>query len=388
MIRRQYIIHLLLALAVAVGAAFPASIAVVLQALWSSMAADLGQGSTIRLILGAMPTSLYLMAPIACVIAICWLFWLNSQNVNLQVMFAAGMSVVYCALPAILLAGTFTVAAIVDAWIVAPRGVAMVEDIKHRLQRDVAFGALQEGKFHSFEFDNSVVAMSFRKKLDNDAVAGMFVSVTPRTGKPYTVVARTARFGKSPATLSIHFEKGSRQTTDINDRLVVTTFERFVRTFPLKGSANSARRPVTILEVGLPDLVGLAFGGEPRRAWMASLARSELAKRALVPMMTLTHALLALGILFVIGPATVRLGNVHLKVILGIVGLHVAAVTGIELFARGSFFMHGLLIVIMLAELLAGVALMMRAGRTTREFRLPTMRRPVETSLQQQPRKA
>lgn len=383
MIRRQYINHVLLALAVAVGAAFPASIAVVLQALWSSMTADLGQGSTVQLILGAMPTSLYLMAPIACVITLCWLFWLNCQNVSLQVMFAAGMSIFYCALPAIFLAVTFTGAAVVDAWVVAPRGVTMVEDVKYALKRDIAFGALQEGRFHSFEFDNSVVAMSFRKKLGNDRFEGVFLSVTPKAGKPYTVISRTAEFKKTPLSLSIHFAKGSRQTTDFDARLVVTTFDTFIRTFPIKGAVTSARRPVTILEVGFSQLVDLAFSGAPHQAWMASLARSELAKRTLVPLMNFTHALLALGILFVIGPASVRLGSVHLKVILGIVALHVAAVTGIELFARGSFFMHGLLIAVMAVEVFAGVALMMRAGRTTREFRLPPRRRPSAPSLQQ-----
>ncbi len=365
--------HLFIAVAVAVCAAIPASVAVVLQSLWSALTADIGMAATFKLVVGALPTSFYLMAPIACIIAICWMYRANSESVAIQTMYAAGMSVYRVATPAILLAVIATAVTAIDAWVVAPRGVVLVEDVKHQLRRNISVGSLREGRFHSLEFDDSVATMSFQRKLGGDRFEGFFVSITPKAKKSFSISSRQAMIKKDQNNFEISFSQGTRVTLGPTNNLVVVAFNSYTHTFPLKGGkAGAARQGKTILEMNLPELLALSQDAHARRK-LVGVAKSELAKRFFLPAMNLTHALLAIGILFVIGPIRVRLEGTHLWVALGLATAHVAAVALIELVARLSFVVHGLIAAAILAELAVGIALLVRSGRTTRAVRLPRM---------------
>ncbi len=325
-----------------------------------------------RLVLGAMPTSLYLMAPIACVVVICWQFRANSESVMIPAMYAAGMSILRVAAPAILLAAIFALTAVIDAWVVAPRGVTMVENVKYQLRRNINIGSLREGQFHTFEFADSVATMSFKKNLGGNEFEGFFLSVKPKNkAHAFTITSQRATVKKAPDKLEISFAKGSRITLGATNNLIVVAFNSYTHTFPLKGGKAGAKRPgKTILEMDLPELMAMSQNAKARRK-LVGMAKSELAKRFFVPAMALTHALLALGILFTIGPIQARMKSPHVWVALGLIVAHVSAVTIIEIVARISFYVHGLIALAILAELLVGVALLRRSGRTLQELPWP-----------------
>lgn len=373
MIRHMLFMHVFIAFAVAICAAIPASIAVVLQSLWSALTSDLGMQATVQLVTGAMPTSFYMMAPIACVIATCWLFHANSESVAIQAMYAAGMSVFTCATPAILLALIATAATFVDAWVLAPRGVTLVENVKHQLRRNVSVAALREGQFHSFEFDDSVATMSFKRNLGDNRFEGFFVSVKPRAKHSFSISAKRAVVKKDLNNFEISFHEGTRVTLGSSNKLVVVAFNTYTHTFLLKGGSTGAKRKgKTILEMNFSELLALSQNTRARRK-LVGIAKSELAKRIFLPVMNLSHALLAIGILFLIGPIQVKLKGTHVWVALGLTTMHVAAAAIIELVARLSFVVHGLIAAVILAELAIGIVLLIRSGRTVRELRWPRL---------------
>ena len=377
-IRHLFLVHVGVAIAVVICLAIPTSIVVVLKSLWTSLAINLGPGATFRLVLGTIPTSMYLMAPVACVIAICWLFRVNSENGSLSAMYAAGTSVTNCAAPAILLALLFTLASYALAWVVAPFGVTMVENVKHEIGRHIDVDALAEGQFHTIEFGDRAVTLFFGRNRDNNELEQVFLSVKSKNKARVTIVAKKAIITKEREKIVIIFFSGNRQTLDDTRSVVFVEFRSYTLMFPMRALA---RQDETLLEMDYRELVQSLHDATASKNRVGKV-RSELAKRFLAPAMSLGHALFALGILFSIGPVRTLSGNSPVWLASGLIAVHVSSVAVIEVLARISFLVHWLIATAILVELLVGVALLLRSGQTLRAVGWPGFVRRIAGAAQ------
>ena len=364
MIRRLVAAHLLLALAVAVCAAIPVAIAIILQSLWRAMTADLGQIEAMRLVVGMFPTAFYVISPGACVLVIAWLFHANSRNFTLPVMYAAGFSVARCATPAIVLAVSFTAAAILNAWVVAPRGITLVEDVKHLLRHNVDVNALRAGRFHEIRVDGGVVNFSFRRHAGHNRFQDVVFAVKSKALGNMTVVAKSAIVEKRPTTFVVTFKNGNGHANDPSRRSGLVAFETYELVIPRRGgAAGHVRTSRYKLEMSYRELAAVvADPGSRQRD--AGFARSELTKRSLTPFLNLTHAMLATGLLFLIGPTTGRGRSRQAWIPLGLIAAHALAMISIDVAGRSAPLFPWLLGGIMAVEFAVGVALLVRASRT------------------------
>jgi lipopolysaccharide export LptBFGC system permease protein LptF len=366
MLRHWLLVHVGTGAAVVLGIAIPASIAVVIRSLWSSLTTDLGHVAALQLVLGALPSTVYLVAPFACAAAICWLFRLNSENDAIPALYAAGVSVVRCAAPALLFALFFALASIANAWFLAPRGVTMVEDVKHDLEVNFDIGSLRASQFHTMEFDESVATLYFRKNDGGGRLEGVFLVVAPRGKDRFAISAAEATVLKGTHDLKIHFAKGTWLPLDAREKEAAIQFTSYTHAFDTRSArAGSARRGKTLLEMGHAELVARVRLDLAQRK-PESKALSELAKRWLVPFMSLSHSLLAIGLLFAIGPARVVSRGAHLWVAGALLLLHVLALATVELVVRGSSTAPFVVAAAIVLEALAGWRLLERSNRTLR----------------------
>jgi len=369
-IRRLFLLHLLTAAAIAAFSALPTSIAVVLRSLQSALKTTGHSLETIYLVLGALPTSLYLVMPIAAVLAACWAFRELSDSMALPVMYSMRLSVLQCAMPGLLVAGTLFAVSNVLAWHVAPLGVVWVEDSKSRLRSNVDFVSLQPGTLYSLEFDKRDALFRFRRNLDGRQFQDVFFVLVEAGDKKTVIVAKSAFVVKRDATYTVVFHNGSQYAE--KQRNDIVRFQQFSLNFGRRGYKD--RRPrsgKTLLEMTLVELSGVMTDPNTR-ARTKNLARSELTKRFAIPWMVLSHLVLTLGLLFYLGPGAIIRRYGHLWVGLAVCGLHVGLVIAVELLTRKSWFYSGLIGALILIEMIIGAYLLARAQVTARPFRSST----------------
>jgi lipopolysaccharide export LptBFGC system permease protein LptF len=319
-------------------------------------------------VLGATPTSIYLLAPLACVIAIVWQFRTNCQNLVIQSMFSAGFSVRMCAAPGILLGVVFTFLTIVIAWVVAPIGVTIVEDVKFDLRRNIDIGSLRSGRFHAINLEGNKVNLSFKKHLGGNRIQAVILSVSPAAGEKFVIVAKWALIKKDMKTFAIFLFDGNIHRQKDDEVVKAVGFKTYKLSFPMRGASSGyVRSSKTALELSFSELLRQATQPNiPKKP--AGRARSELAKRLLLPPMNLAHALLALGILFIIGPMRASRERHHIWIPVGFLAVQGMVVVSIEILARESFAVYWVIGALMIAETIFGIALLARAGSTVRKF--------------------
>jgi lipopolysaccharide export LptBFGC system permease protein LptF len=277
MIRQSLAIHLGLSIVIAVCTGVPASVAAVIQSLWSSLVSDLGTLAMLQLVVGALPTAFYVLLPAACVIAICWLYWAGSDSNAIPAMYAAGISVYTCARPAILTVALLATVSAVDAWVVAPRGVGMVEDVKYQLHHTVNIGSLAEGQFHSLNFEGGNATISFRKSLGDNRFEGFFfASVNSRTKKRFAISARRAVITRDRSKMTIIFESGTRIDLKSRSQSAIVAFRSYKLSLPSYSESNSINRTkVTIPEMNLEQLCpetrrrAESWSASPKAKWQS-----------------------------------------------------------------------------------------------------------------------
>ena len=199
MFKQQTYVHLGAAAAITLCLALPAAVAVVLGSVWRSVGSSFGAADPFSLIIGALPTALYMVAPIACVLTVCRAFHNNSLNFALPVMFASGISIWRCAAPGLILGALFTFGACILAWVVAPLGVTLVENAKFDLKRNINLGALRARQFHTLRRGDLTVSLSFKRNLGEGRIYGVIVALRNEAADRSIIVSEFAHFKKPNA---------------------------------------------------------------------------------------------------------------------------------------------------------------------------------------------
>lgn len=330
-----------------------------------------GQGQTIlvflRLTLLTIPSLMFILAPVALLIAVIYTLNRFSSDSELIVMNAAGMAPLRLLRPYIVLSVLVAMfVAIISLWAM-PTSFRAIREIITKVRADVLTRIVREGQFTTL--DQGFV-FHYRERGAGGALLGIFIQDRRDSDKINTYIAETGVTVENGAQSYLILEKGSLQRYSKGDRdPAIVQFERYAIDLAQFGSEGPGA-PLKPREWLTGELLRMDRGDKYVGANYGRF-RAELHDRFAGPLYALVMALIAFA--FLGQPRTTRQGRGY--AILG------AALTAAAVRAAG-FMLSGIvgrtpalapiIYAIPLAASLVALLYVVRPGA----FRLPSLRRP------------
>lgn len=285
-------------------------------------------------LLGTLPTVLYIALPMAVGIAVAFEFSRMSSEGIIAVLYSLRLSVWSICAPA---ASVAVVAVCAGYWIssvFAPSNVGKMQDVIHVIRNSLNHRMLEPAQFYIFE--GGARTMYFQRWLSADVVSGMFIHQYSVEKKEEQIInAAQTEFRRNEHGVVMILTHGSIQTrAEDSTSLRTANFDEYVIPIDMQGAGGLPKRNWR----GVFELPGLEFfqsrpsrREDPRRfaEWM-----SEAAKRCGIPLLALAHALLAIGLVLNLSPATGRTSFGATATVLAIPVIHVAILISAETLVR------------------------------------------------------
>jgi lipopolysaccharide export system permease protein len=248
----------------------------------------------LQLILLAVPTFIGLILPIALFIAVLFTYNRLTQDNELQVMRAIGVSPLRLAAPALVMAGFVTLTLYALNGALAPLAQRELALLRTFARSEVSTALLREGVFQPVG-DNMTVYV--RERRADGTVRGVMVHDGSNPLHPVTVMAESGRLSTDAESPMVVVVNGSRQEFDrTTGRANTLLFDRYTIDLGALRPELSTRESEAREQMlwALPSIARDTTNPErARRAW------GELHERLAQPLTTPSFVLLALSFLLV-----------------------------------------------------------------------------------------
>ncbi len=165
----------------------------------------------LTLILLLLPSFLGLVIPVATVVGVLFVYNKMTQDSELIVMRASGLSPLQLARPAIVLA-TFSTLIVYSLMLYfLPLSFREFKDMQYDVRQSYASVLIQEGVFNTV---GESITVYVRERDDEGALVGIIVHDTRNKKKPVTVIAELGAIVKAPEGPRVLLLNGNRQEVD------------------------------------------------------------------------------------------------------------------------------------------------------------------------------
>jgi lipopolysaccharide export system permease protein len=334
---------------------------VVMTSLFHSLPAAAIRGGLLwPALLGTLPTVLYIALPMAVGVAITLEFTRMSADGMIAVLYSLRLSVWSICIPATLVA-TFAVG--IGFWIssvFAPAHVGQMHDVIHVIRNSLNHRMLEPAHFYSF--DKGARTLYFQRWRTSDVVTGMFIRQFSAEKREEQIInAAEAEFRRNEQGVVIILSNGSIETRPEGaSTMTSANFDEYVIPIDMQGAGGLPKRDWRgVFEQPFGEFFSTRPGSDedPRRfaEWM-----SEATKRCGIPLLALTHALLAIGLVLSVSAATGRASAATTATVLVVPAIHVGILVCAESLVRQDPRLVWLVGLAIVAELTAALILIQR----------------------------
>ncbi len=266
-----------------------------------------------QILIGTSTIIIFHTIPILASLAIIWVyarFWSEGIVVSL---YMAGRSSLGVALPALAVALVCTLSGYAIAGFFKPFSESVIHDVMYKLRREIDLNLIKYGKFNYF--DNGRTVIYIRKKLNDAMFEGVYLSKLKNykgSERQYRehYYARYAIMSGSDDNRKLVLADGSM----IDDSGKNKRYDfKYITTHSAGDQALTARSKIFYDELttsGLMDAQEQAYGQvQSARLWLR-----EAVKRLVMPLLSLTHTMFALGLLNLFGAMMGRGGSSNLVI--------------------------------------------------------------------------
>jgi lipopolysaccharide export system permease protein len=338
----------------------------VMTSLFQSLPAAAVRGGLLGpALLGTMPTVLYLALPMSVGIAVALEFSRMSADGMIAVLYSLRLSVWSLCAPALVVA---VVAVGAGYWLssyFAPTYVGQMHDVLYVIRNSLNHRMLEPAHFYTF--DKGARTIYFERWRSADVASGMFIhQFSAEKNEEQIINAAEAEFRPNEQGVVIVLKDGSIESIPkAGGALRTANFDQYVIPVDMQGTGALPKRGWR----GLFELpMGEFFAARPVQAWdPRGFAEwtSEAAKRSFIPLLALTHSLLAIALVLTASAATGRGSATTTSAILLIPLIHVAILVGSESLVRHD---PQLVIVVAAAILIEFAAAMLLLRRQNANF--------------------
>jgi lipopolysaccharide export system permease protein len=215
---------------------------------------------------------------------------------------------------------------------------------------------------HFYTFDKGARTLYFERWRSADVATGMFIHQFSEEKQEEQIInAEVAEFRRNEQGVVIVLSNGSIETISKGGASLRTAnFDEYVIPVDMQGAGALPKRDwrgVFELPMGEFFIARPIQNWDPRgfAEWM-----SEASKRGFVPLLALTHALLAIGLVLTVSAATGRASRATTSTILAIPLVHVAILVGSESLVRQNPQLIAVVAAAIFAEFAAALFLIWR----------------------------
>lgn len=323
-------------------------------------AAAIRGGLLVPALLGTFPTVVYLALPVAVGVGVALEFARMSADGMIAVLYSLRLSAWAISAPAAFVAIAAIAAGYWLSTAFAPAYVGEMHDVIYVVRNSLNHRMLEPAHFYSF--DNGGLTLYFRRWLSEDVVSGMFIhQFSAEKNEEQVIFAAQAEFRRNANGCVLIMSNGSIETIPADGMSVRTAnFEEYAMPVAMQGSGSLPQRGWR----GAFELRFLEFFREkpspiiyPRlyAEWM-----SEGAKRFGIPLLALTHALFAIGLVLTIGSASGRARSAAMATLLAPPLIHVVILISAETLVRKDPHLVWLFALAIVAEFAAAIVLIAR----------------------------
>jgi lipopolysaccharide export system permease protein len=317
-------------------------------------------GLLLPAILGTLPTVLYIALPMAVGVAVALEFTRMSADGMIAVLYSLRLSVWAITLPSIFVA---MVAVGFGYWlssVFAPAHVGEMHDVIFVIRNSLNHRMLEPAQFYSF--DNGTRTLYFRRWQSADVVTGMFIhQFSAEKNEEQIITAAQAEFRRNANGVVLILSNGSMETLPIDGSTIRTAhFDEYAMPIGMQGLGGLPQRGWRgVFELPLSEF----FKQQPMSSLYPRLFNdwmSEAAKRFGIPLLALTHALLAIGLVLSLASASGRASAATTVTMLTIPAIHVAILVSTETLVRQDPRLVILVALAIVAEFVAAIILIQR----------------------------
>jgi len=329
-------------------------------------------------LMGTLPTAVYLALPMAVGVAVALEFSRMAAEGMIAVLYSLRLSVLSICVPA---AAVATIAVVLGYWvsiIVAPDNVGQMHDVIYVIRNSLNHRMLEPAQFYTF--DKGSRTLYFKRWKTEDVVEGMFIHQYNATKKEEEIItAKQTEFRRNEHGVLLVMTHGSFQSRpNGSDEIRTADFDQYVIQLDMQGTNGMPKRGWR----GVFEMPGAEFlaawpgrDGKPQLLadWM-----SEAAKRFGIPIMALSHALLAIGLVLTLSSTTGR-NATTMAALVAIPVIHIGILIGTESLVRRDPFLVFLVAVAIGLEFVVALVLILRQqarfsvkGKDRRDPRVPS----------------
>ncbi len=327
-------------------------------------------------LLGTFPAVAYIALPLAMGLAVAVEFSHMASEGMIALLYSLRLSVWSISLPAALVA---LIAVVCGYWIscfVAPAYVGQMHDVIYVIRNSLNHRLLEPAQFYTF--DHGTRTLYFQRWKTKDVVSGIFIhQFSAEKNEEEIISAREAEFRRNAHGVLLIMSHGTSQsepagTTDMR----TANFDQYALQIDMQGTGGLPKRnwvgvfelPWTKFFEALP-----AAEADPLRLseWM-----SEASKRIGIPILSLTHTLLAIGLVLTVSSATGR-GAAALAALVAVPLVHIAILIGSESLVRQDPRLVVVVALAIIAEFVAALFLLYRQHANFAVARAPKQRNAV-----------
>ena len=257
-------------------------------------------GLLLPAILGTLPTVLYVALPMAVGVAVALEFARMSADGMIAVLYSLRLSVWAITLPSVFVAMVAVGAGYWLSSVFAPAHVGEMHDVIFVIRNSLNHRMLEPAQFYSF--DNDTRTLYFRRWQSADVVTGMFIhQFSAEKNEEQIITAAQAEFRRNANGVVLILSNGSIETLPADGSTIRTAhFDEYAMPIGMQGSGGLPQRGWRgVFELPLSEF----FKQQPMSSLYPQLFNdwmSEAAKRFGIPLLALTHALLAIGLVLAI----------------------------------------------------------------------------------------
>jgi lipopolysaccharide export system permease protein len=303
----------------------------VMTSLFRSLPAAAVRGGLLGpALLGTMPTVLYLALPMAVGIAVALEFSRMSADGMIAVLYSLRLSVWSLCAPALVVALMAIGAGYwLSSWF-APTYVGQLHDVLYVIRNSLNHRMLEPAHFYTF--DKGARTLYFERWRSADVASGMFIhQFSAEKNEEQIIKASQAEFRPNEQGVVIVLKDGSIEAIPKGGgSLRTANFDQYVIPVAMQGTGALPKRGWR----GLFELpMGEFFAAKPVAAWNPEGYAdwmSEATKRCFIPLLALSHGLLAIGLVLTASAATGRGSAMPILAILLLPAIHIGLVIGAE----------------------------------------------------------
>lgn len=324
-------------------------------------------GLVMPALVGITPTVAFVTLPMAVGLATALEFSRMASEGMIAVLYALRLSAWSICRPALTLAAAITLFGYILANFIAPYYSSNMQDVLNVVRNSLNHRMLDAAHFYTF--DNGLKTLYIERWLTPDLASNLFIrQISIEKLQEETITAASAEFRRNDAGVIVALSNGSIQTRTLpsGGDVRISNFDQYAMALPMQGSGTLPNRDWR----GVYELSAGPFIANRARAvtdphllgeWAA-----EAAKRFGVPLLSLTHTLLALALGLTFGNITGRRGAGGGLLNMAAPTAHIVFLVALESLMRLSWYFAFLLIAFAAAE--AGLSLWLLARLNRRDL--------------------